>query len=299
MIITEDTTLNGNHNGNIIIGANGITLDCDDNDVIGPGTDIDVGPPSGPAVLRDIGIMLTKRRDVIIKNCNVYGFDTAFRLDKSKRNELKNNTAVDNGRFGFLLIDSDRNELEDNTADDNFRNGFLLVGSDDNSLVGNTATNNGLGDASAVGHADGFQFFQSDDNTVTENTAEDNLRHGFLFFQSDDNTVVGNTSNSNDFNGFVLFDERDPDVVPPFGVDGSDYNTFVENTADSNRRNGFRVVGESQNNTLRENEGSGNDVSSSGAFDALDDDIPAGFDNDWVDNDFGTCSGFLDPPCFP
>jgi hypothetical protein len=61
----------------------------------------------------------------------------------------------------------------------------------------------------------------------------------------------------------------------------------VENTADNNGAYGFRVVGESQMNTLAENDGLGN-----GNFDALDDDVPVGFENEWSDNDFGTSDGF-------
>jgi len=64
--------------------------------------------------------------------------------------------------------------------------------------------------------------------------------------------------------------------------------------ANTNGRNGFRVVGESQNNTLRENVAFNNNQDGSGvAFDAKDDTFPPGFDNVWVDNDFGTTDGIF------
>jgi hypothetical protein len=61
----------------------------------------------------------------------------------------------------------------------------------------------------------------------------------------------------------------------------------VENTADNNGAYGFRVVGESQMNTLAENDGHDN-----GILDALDDDDPVGFENEWSDNDFENFEGF-------
>ena len=50
-------------------------------------------------------------------------------------------------------------------------------------------------------------------------------------------------------------------------------------------------------NTFRENDGEFNVE-----FDALDDsngvcEGSTGAGNEWVDNDFLTCAGFLDPPC--
>ena len=125
------------------------------------------------------------------------------------------------------------------------------------------------------------------DDTVGDGRKED----GFLFFQSDDNMVTDNTAEDNSRAGFGIFDHREPDAMPPFGVNGSDDNTFVDNTADRNNI-GFHVVRISELNTFQENHGATN-----GSEDASDDSTGAG--NDWVDNDFGTCSGFLDPPGFP
>ena len=161
MTITEDTTLTENHEfGNIIIGKNHITLDCAGFSVMGPGTPVDVGPPSGPPVLIDIGIMLTKRKDVTVENCHVHGFQTAFRLERSKRNQLRDNTATDNNRFGFLLIDSDKNELQRNTATDNGD------------------------DSEDSGKEDGFALFNSDENSLVDNTADNNFRNGFFLLNS-------------------------------------------------------------------------------------------------------------------
>ena len=119
----------------------------------------------------------------------------------------------------------------------------------------------------------GFFLDTSSSNTLTGNIAKITRGGGSGFFlnQSDGNTLIRNTANDNRFG---------------FGVSGSSH-TLTGNIANDNT--GFLVTGNASMNTLEENEGFDN-----AGFDA--EDLNPGA-NDWVDNDFGSCSGFSDPPC--
>ncbi len=288
LFITEDTTLTENHEGNIIVDANDVTLDCHLFSVSGTG--------SGN------GIELTGRSGVRVRRCNVQGFDFGFLLVDSNRNKLEENTAVDNGRNGFRLVRSVENMLEKNTANGNAQSGFFILRSDNNTLKVNTAVGNGF---------NGFRLARSNNNTLTVNTAVDNgfgrnrnQRNGFHLFGSDNNTLTNNTAVGNRRAGFSLGDSNNNTVedntaegnltgfqlLANRGGIGSNNNTFDDNTANGNARNGFIVLDTSELNTFIENEGCGNGDGIN-FFDALDESTGAG--NVWgVDNDFCTSSGF-------
>ncbi len=134
LTITATTTLTADHSGSIIIGANGITLDCAGHSVTGSG--------SGN------GIFLSGRTGVTVKNCEVTNFSIGFRLAGfSSGNTFTGNTANDNGDKGFRLVQSDDNTLTGNTANDNGDKGFSLFESSDNTLTKNDGCNNVFFDA--------------------------------------------------------------------------------------------------------------------------------------------------------
>ncbi len=87
--ITVTTTLTADHVEGIIIGADGITLDCAGCSVIGSGG--------------GIGILLDGRTGVTVKNCIVTNFLVGFRLFSSDDNTLTENTAEGNLAGGFQV----------------------------------------------------------------------------------------------------------------------------------------------------------------------------------------------------
>ncbi len=287
LFITEDTTLTENHEGNIIVDADDVTLDCHLFSVSGTG--------SGN------GIELRGRSGVKVRRCNVQGFDFGFLLVDSNRNKLEENTAVDNGRNGFRLVRSVENTLKVNTANGNAQSGFFILRSDNNTLKVNTAVDNGLG--RNRNQRNGFHLFGSDNNTLTYNTAVGNRRAGFSLGDSNNNTVEDNTAEGGHRTGFDLSGSSNNTVedntaegnLTGFQLQaslrgiGSNNNTFDDNTANGNARNGFIVLDTSELNTFIENEGCGNGDGIN-FFDALDESTGAG--NVWVDNDFCTSSGF-------
>ncbi len=70
LTITTNTTLTETHDGNIIIAADNVTLDCAEHLVTGSG----------------IGILLQDRQGVTVKNCRVAHFTNGIVLVRSKGN---------------------------------------------------------------------------------------------------------------------------------------------------------------------------------------------------------------------
>ena len=194
--ITKNTTLTANigpcSGAGLIIGANGITLNC-------AGLTI-----SGKKGNTNDGIYLNGVTGVTVKNCKVTGFFDGFYLDSSSSNTLTKNTADSNGRGcnndGFTLADSSGNTLTKNTANSNGEHGFSLLESSGNSLLGNTANGNGI-----LCGGIGFYVFDSSSNTLTKNTANGNSNYGFWLTGSlsTGNTLTKNIANSNTFYGYL------------------------------------------------------------------------------------------------
>jgi len=254
MTIIEDTTLTQNHEGNIIIGADDITLDCNNRTV------------SSLASGTGVGIDLSNRTGVTVRNCHVQDFDVGFRLFESDRNRFHYNTAEGNAGTGFGVVsNSNENEFDENTAIDNGGNGFSVsLNSNENKFHYNIANGNNRGitargnsnknefeENTANGNEmDGFQLsLDSNKNKFHYNTAEGNGRHGFGVFSGSsnntfkENTATGNGTGRGGGNGFAINPARGG---PP------NNNTLKKNTAAGNSLNGFRIA-DSSNNTFDDN----------------------------------------------
>jgi len=194
LTITTDTTLTEDHVGQIIIDADGVTLDGDGHKVIGPGPYVMIWGLyeecniSGPRM--PTGILLEGRTGVTVENCRVTGFSWGFFLGGSDGNTLQGNTANDNAFVGFVLESSSNNTLLNNTANNNIEgNGFELGRSFENTLQGNAANDNWIG----------FVLEESDGNILIGNTAKNNTRSGFEVAFSSNNTLTGNVASNNNY----------------------------------------------------------------------------------------------------
>ena len=249
MVVTEDTTLTEDHNGNIIIDANGITLDCDGHTITGSGS--------------GIGVLLDNKTDVTVRNCRVVQFDTGFEVGAGSssvdlaRNfsngngqgfviggstavTLTENTANNNGSWGFILTTGTTGStLTGNSASANDKIGFALDTVSGNSLVDNHASaqetnfdlldsdNNSLDGNVATGGFRGFAVSKSDGNTITNNSVVGTTGGaGFVFGNSSNNVVTGNLAERNQAQGFTSFL-------------GSQGNTFTSNSSHANTDTGF------------------------------------------------------------
>ena len=235
--ITKNTILTGNigpcSGAGLIIGANGITLNC-------AGLTI-----SGKTGNTNDGISLSGRTGVTVKNCKVTGFYDGFYLEHSSGNSLLGNTANSNGRDcnnnGFALYDSSSNTLTKNTANSNGEHGFSLLESSGNSLLGNTANSNGI-----LCGGIGFYVFDSSSNTLTGNKANSNSNYGFWFVGSTNtgNSLTKNTANSNTWYGYLDETSSSSAGVPHWDTANS-YGTTVaafSTTGDKGTGNGHYLA---------------------------------------------------------
>ncbi len=179
MFVGADKSLIQNHDGQIIIIADGITLDCAGHTVTGSGT---------AAV--ETGINILKHTGVTVKNCHVRQFNVGIGLDEANANTVTNNS-VSNVNSGIFLQTSDNNSITANSvtsAGDWFGYG-LFDGSDHNTLTENTA--------STIGGL-GFIVWASNDNTLSDNSALNGIGIGLGANDgAAGNAFTNNTSSGN------------------------------------------------------------------------------------------------------
>lgn len=94
LVITTDTTLAEDHNGNVVIGADAVTLNC--------GYHVVEGNGSG------IGIDVNGRFVVKVQNCTVQNFETGISLSGSNLNIFASNRIRNNKGDGLHLDNSQR-----------------------------------------------------------------------------------------------------------------------------------------------------------------------------------------------
>jgi parallel beta-helix repeat protein len=207
--VTTDTTLTEDHDGDIVIDMDNVTLDCAGHTVTGTGS--------------GIGIWADFRTGVTVKNCDVSGFQDGIQLSNTASSTLVGNSAHDNSSVGIYLNASDGNTVTDNGADDNGTFGVLLNGSaSSNTFTGNTASGNG---------GPQFSFDDSSDGNIVSNNSASGGEAGFaLTSGSSNNTFSGNTATGASAGGFGN------DVT-------TSANTFIDNTASGNAENGFDIQG--------------------------------------------------------
>lgn len=175
--ITTSTTLTADLGVQVVIGADGITLNCNGHTINGIAT-------GGTSLPSNIGVNLTGRNHVSVQNCQVTNFYIGFLLVNSNNNNLLSDTASRNGFDGFLLLESNNNNLVGDSSNNNLGSGFRLVSSSNNNLKTNMANNNG---------AYGFALTSgSNNNTVVSNAACGNIVFDALQSGSKQNTFSKN-----------------------------------------------------------------------------------------------------------
>jgi parallel beta-helix repeat protein len=225
LIVTADTTLTEDHNGSVLIDADGVTLDCAGHRVFGPAG--------------DEGILVWDHTDVTIRHCDVSGFYRGIVVNLSSRVVLEGNRSSAN-EWGIWVAETDGAELRENTAADNEIVGFYLGSARDSSLVGNRAERNG---------GNGFQINQSLGVELLGNGAEDNGQAGFLIGLSRGSRVQGNQAQRNTV-GLSVDHSSDSSLEANLASDNSNHGFLLSNAdgarlnsngAAGNGRDGFHV----------------------------------------------------------
>jgi parallel beta-helix repeat protein len=302
LVLTTDTILAEEHQGNILINASKITLDCAGHTVSGPGAPGFNG-----------GIEVADRLNgVTVKRCKVTGFnvngifggggatDSRFEanvvynngnhgihLDFGSGYVVLRNTCRSNGAIGIVLTGGTNSWIVQNTVEDNhnWAGIALLDGSHDDFIVGNTARRNSIGIV-----LDGATHNQVKFNSTSSNDTEGvvlirKANHNLLEFNRADQNAIGfHTTDGSDSNE-IRNNQANRNTSSGFGAYRSNENKFKENTADKNGNYGFVVFGGASFNTLIENSAHGNQL-----FDGYDEGTGTG--NLWTKNRFGKIAGF-------
>ncbi len=241
--LTSNTTLDSDLTcaGNaLVMGADNITLDCNNHTVAGNGS--------------GTGINLAGWTGVTVRDCNVTGFSIGISLFNPAGGG--NNTIIDNALLtnnrGIRLASSSGNFIEENDVFGNFLGIRVLFSSNNNTIVKNTvsgttsnavnlqnSTGNTVSKNQVTNNGRGISLFQSSSNTVEKNTVSNNAVNGFRLILSNSNTFTKNESDENGGDGFQL--------------EESDDNTFVKNESDENGGDGFDADSMSSGNILMKN----------------------------------------------
>ena len=270
LFVTQSTTLDADHVGNVRIDADGVVLDCAGHAVKGPGA----------ATGFDGGIVFADRKDITIRRCvisgfaynGVFGSGTNVRIEGNTLLEnaahgmhlagsvdsiVIGNTARANGALGFVVTASKKVTVADNVATDQTKwGGFSIAGTTASLVVANVATRNGGGFI-----VDDFENgLPSTSNTITRNAATENGQGFIVLHGSTGNTFTSNTSNRNDYAGFQAHSSGNTYIGnianlnhDGFGIYKGNGNVLARNTANGNTQYGFVVFGGSSDNVLVRN----------------------------------------------
>ena len=249
-------TLTGNVSGSIQIDSNNLTLDGNGFAVNGSGS--------------DVGISLSLRTGVTIKNVTINDFAIGILLDNSYSNILEKNDVSGNLSRGISLYSSSYNTLQDNIVSNN-PTGIYLYLSNSNTLEKNDVSGNKYG---------GITLYSSSYNTLRDNITSNNPTGIVLYLSNynilEKNDASWNSSDSGSGIGIALIDS-DSNILrenttssntttsstPYKGwgiyLGGSDFNTFTGNNVSLNSDVGIEI-GFSSNNTIEKNNVSLNSI---------------------------------------
>lgn len=213
-------TLTQNVNETIEIDVDNVTLDGNNYTITGNN-------------LGGLGILLSGRTGITIKNVKICDFQQGIYLYNSDKNAILQNT-ISHCITGIHLDNSSDNNLDGNTTALPPISGvcIVLAGSHNNTLRNNTLLNPDWG---------GISLHYSNNNIISDNTANSCNQNGISLYYSNNNHLEKNITNSNNttvgWGGIWLED--------------STRNRLNDNTANYNS-NGIVLI-RSENNTLKKN----------------------------------------------
>ena len=203
-------TLSGDHAGGITIDSDGVTLDCADYKVMGPGV---------------VGVLLAGgSQGVTVENCHITGFDTATHVDSiysngwlkfAQDNRFENNTVDNSSVGGINLSNSSSSFVIDNIINHTgWGCGISLYRSGSNTVEGNEISGgtdgvclaDSSGNTVAVNHVangtgDGFRLSGSINNSLDRNSATSYARSGITLGANQPNLTTGNIVTANTLTG--------------------------------------------------------------------------------------------------
>lgn len=249
LVVTEDLTLDHDHEGRIVIDAPGVTLDCDGHAIWPAGGD------ESAASHAVIGIEVDGHDDVTVENCDTGGYRVGIVLLKSSGTSLIDNDAAIwlrhsrantvTGNTGTLIsLGAGSNR---NTVAENMVGSITLKGSNRNTVTGNSLRGGPL------------SLAKSNHNSVVDNAVDGG--EGITMSSASDNTIAGNTVRGASV-GFTIRKQSNNNTLESNVVSGSDIGFVIATTSQGNNltankvastRVGFKIRN-AHNNILRAND---------------------------------------------
>ena len=181
----------------------------------------------------EIGISMTWRSNVTIKNMEIKAFGCGIYLDCSSNSIISGNNITANNYYSIGLDSSSNNSVSGNKLTANNLYGICLYSSSNkNSITGNNITAN---------TDDGIILTSSNNNSISGNNIADNGNGIYLGFSSNNNSISGNnimnnecgiyiirTSNNTFYHNNIINNTQQVDFYE------SDYTNFWDNGVEGN-----------------------------------------------------------------
>ncbi|MGI8777248.1 MAG: right-handed parallel beta-helix repeat-containing protein [Acidimicrobiales bacterium] len=223
--VTTNTTLSndvGPCTGNgLIIGASGITLNLGGHTITGSNT-------TNTTRNEQVGVLIQAKRNVVVQNGTVTGFDAGVAITKGNKNQVINVTAHDNINHSSLV-----NAPGAATNHCAFGDGIVVTGSNNNIIKNNTAFHNGP--------FDGIAMVGNSDNNI--------VSHNNVFNNTVSNELAGVAPPNNNgpcgpfgANGAGA-GRRDQDIGIRVEGPGADNNQVLANNVTDNMLDGITIHG--------------------------------------------------------
>ncbi len=237
--------------GVIIIGAAGITIDCNSLALSGGGSGIGISNPGFD--------------NVTLKNCYLSNYEKGILWSGAEGGEIIDCNTSSNSSYGISLENSSNNTVSDCNAGAN-RNSILPFIMDDAGIyIGDSSNNNTvLGNFVPANNGCGISIGAASGNTLNDNNTYRNSFAGVCLVGSSSNNVGNNTINGNGYGVYssastgntISGNIANGNTNYGFYLDGSGSETLTGNTA-NNSSTGIYIVGGS-NNTANNNTASSN-----------------------------------------
>jgi parallel beta-helix repeat protein len=202
--IIKSTTLNRDlddcSNG-LNIAANNVVLDCAGHNITGNGL--------------SIGINITNRKNVTIKNCDISGFVFGVWMANLNSSIIISNSIANNSYNGIVLKNGFNNTIQQNVINDNGLEGiFMGDGAKYNLVYDNTVNYNNKG----------IYFYWSGNNIIDKNNIKNNRGDGIWLSYSNSNIIKRNVVENNSGRGINI---------------GSGSNSLIFNNFLNNSKNAY------------------------------------------------------------